>query len=522
MMAGKRFAPRLAIGILIFVCMAGWMANPSDSQAAYSVLHNFSGGSGDGLQPHYGAPVFSGSTLYGMTSGGGEFSAGVLYKMNPNGTGFQILETFGSSDGLNGTAPRGSLTLSGSTLYGFTAYGGGPTAWSVGGTVFKINPDGGGYQILHNFGAGTNNQCHPYGAPVVAGSTLYGTTSSENSGLFGEIFAMSTGGGAPQVLYTFTGKPDGAFPYGSLTLVGSRLYGMTSTGGSGGISGGGSGYGVIYSLNTDGSDYRVLYNFQGAPNDGNNPYGALTLVGSKLYGMTSSGGAANGPGVIFSINLDGSGYQVVFDFSSLVNIGGPLGSLTPVGSTLYGMTSGGGTGGNGVIFRINPDGTGFEVLHGFNSATGDGGYPMGDLTFSGSAFYGWTYAGGASGGGVVFSLQPLAIVADKDQVRVAPGRTAPIQVKLSEAPAADVAVTAARLSGTTALSIQGASMLTFTPTNWNNYQTFQIAATPDRNGLNATAVFQFSGPGLMEKQVTALKTGTGLNPGATLNLLLDH
>ena len=71
MKTGKRFAPGLVIGLSIFICLTGLLAHPSDSQAApYSVLHNF-GGTDDGFYPYYGGPALSGSTLYGMTPGGG-------------------------------------------------------------------------------------------------------------------------------------------------------------------------------------------------------------------------------------------------------------------------------------------------------------------------------------------------------------------------------------------------------------------------------------------------------------------
>ena len=188
--------------------------------------------------------------------------------------------------------------------------------------------------------------------------------------------------------------------------MGSTLYGMTSAGGSEGISGGGSGNGVIFSLNTDTNEYLVLHNFGGGPDDGSNPYGSLTLVGSKLYGMTSGGGDPGG-GVLFSINLDGGGYQVLLGFNKAGNIAAPYGSLTLSGSRLYGMTSAGGTGGSsGVIFQVNPDGTGFHILHGFFGSQGDGGGPLGDVTLSGGRLYGWTYEGGGPGvGGVFFSYQ---------------------------------------------------------------------------------------------------------------------
>jgi uncharacterized repeat protein (TIGR03803 family) len=412
MRTGKRLVHGWVIGISMFICLAGLLAHPSDSQAAaYSILHNFAGGADDGFQPYFGGPVLSGSTLYGMTQGGRTGPGpppyhyeGTLYRINTDGSGYQILHDFGyPPDGFDGTSPRGSLALSGSTLYGFTTYGGG----SNGGTVFKIDTSGSGYEILKRFSTATD-QCNPYGPPVISGSRLYGMHSSESTGLKGAIFAMNLDGGGYQVLHEFVGKPnDGQAPYGSLTLVGSKLYGMTYTGGSGGIDGGGSGNGVIFKINTDGTRYKVLHHFgvAGYPNDESHPYGSLTLVGSKLYGMTSDGGPGGG-GVIFSINPDGSEYQVLFDLNS-ASIAGPSGSLTLQGSRLYGMTRYGGPGGgSGAIFRVNTDGTGFQILHIFKPDQGDGGAPLGDVTFAGSRLYGWTYADGAYNCGVFFSYQP--------------------------------------------------------------------------------------------------------------------
>lgn len=167
MRTGKRLVRGLVIGISIFICLAALLANPSDSQAAaYSILHNFAGGADDGFQPYFGGPVLSGSTLYGMTQGGRTGPgpppynyAGTLYKINTDGTGYQIPYDFGY-DGFDGTTPRGSLSLSGSTLYGCTAYGGGTN----GGTVFKIDTSGGGYQVLRRFKM-ASDQCIPYAGP---------------------------------------------------------------------------------------------------------------------------------------------------------------------------------------------------------------------------------------------------------------------------------------------------------------------------------------------------------------------
>ena len=62
----------------------------------------------------------------------------------------------------------------------------------------------------------------------------------------------------------------------------------------------------------------VLHSFNGA--DGATAKGSLTLVDSTLYGRTSAGGA-NGEGVIFKVNTDGSGFQVLYSFLTGSNNG---------------------------------------------------------------------------------------------------------------------------------------------------------------------------------------------------------
>ena len=119
-----------------------------------------------------------------------------------------------------------------------------------------------------------------------------------------------------------------------------------------------------------------------------------------------------------------------------------------------------------------------------------------------------------------FGATTVSILTDKDKVRVPPGKTAPLQVKLSDEPPANVVVTVAWVSGSPALSIEGVATLTFTTANWDTYQTVQIAATPDKNDMNATAVFDLSAPGQTGKQVTAIKGQTGgISP--ILYLLLE-
>jgi uncharacterized repeat protein (TIGR03803 family) len=121
--------------------------------------------------------------------------------------------------------------------------------------------------------------------------------------------------------------------------------------------------------------------------------------------MTSGGGSNNG-GTIFEIGTDGSGYEVMHSF-----IGGSsdgfapyeYSGLTILGSTLYGITSDGGSSNEGTLFSINTDGSAFALLHSFAGGSSDGAYPVGDLTLIGSTLYGTTPNGGSSNYGVIFS-----------------------------------------------------------------------------------------------------------------------
>ncbi len=399
----KGFVHGLIIGISVLICMAGVLGNPSASQAQLSPLHDFSTGGSDGTFPH-GSLTLSGSTLYGMTSEGGGANplAGTIFQITTGGA-YQVLYNFSGAAG-DGAGPYGSITLSGSTLYGLTSGGGDFDD----GTIFQETSPGSVPVILHSFNG--SDGAFPNGSLALVGSTLWGMTSSEGGGPLGgghgTIFQQqTTPGSAPVIWHTFTGFPDdGAAPQGSLTLVGSTLYGMSSLGGP-------NTTGTIFEINTDGSGYKVLYSFGSiGSGDGNYPDGDLILVGSTLYGMTSQGGA-NGHGMIFKL-APGSAPVILYSFNGFVNGDGetPTGSLTlsASGSTLYGMTSQGGDGDYGTIFQIDTNGNNYKMLYSFTGQS-DGGAPQGSLTLVGSTLYGMTMQyGGIDGAGTIFSL-PLTV-----------------------------------------------------------------------------------------------------------------
>ena len=360
----------------------------------YTLLHTFTGAPGDGALPQ-GSLTLAGSTLYGMTPHGGSSNTGIVFVIDTDGTGFNILHNFPSGTG-DGAIPFGSLTLAGPTLFGLTSHGGS----NNNGSVFAINTDGTGYTILYNFGSSLVDGINPNGSLTLSGSALYGMTLAGGSNFFGSVFAINTDGTGYTILHNFAGgSGDGSVPMGSLTLDGSTLYGMT---GNGGISNNG----VMFAINTDGTGYAILHNFTGGSGDGATPsFSSLTLGGSTLYGTTPVGGT-NNTGVVFAINTDGTGFTILHDFVGGSSDGsGPMGSLTLDGSTLYGMTGSGGISNNGVMFAINTNGTGYTILHKFAGGSGDGIWPLGSsLTLAGSTLFGMTSGGGSNNDGVVFAL----------------------------------------------------------------------------------------------------------------------
>lgn len=344
----------------------------------FSVIHAFNGQ--DGAHPcsqlatsgssFYGIPV----VLYGTTSGGGADGCGTVFKVNADGTGFTNLYAF--TGGADGNGPQTGLLISGNTLYGTTTN-----------SIFKINTDGSDFACLTNI----NNASRL--VLSLSGDELFGTTSNGGAYGFGSVFRINTDGSGLTNLYSFPGGAGGQYPASGLELYGigmslangptnGTLYGTT-------YSGGASNDGMAFSISTDGTGFNDMHDFSGA-NDGQNPVGDLYLPNNNaegntatgLYGTTSAGGG-NGGGTLFRIGLDGSGFSTLYSFDGGFR---PVGKLvsefaTSIGGTLFGTSSEGGAGSNGVAFAVNTDGTGFRNLYQFTGGT-DGGTPAAGLTLS--------------------------------------------------------------------------------------------------------------------------------------------
>jgi len=102
---------------------------------AESVVHRFRGLHSGPIDPETGLVHVDGM-LYGTTTAGGSHNAGTVYSISPAGA-VKILHNFagGSADGLY---PLGTLIYSHGTLYGTTYYGGGGGQGTCCGTVFAL------------------------------------------------------------------------------------------------------------------------------------------------------------------------------------------------------------------------------------------------------------------------------------------------------------------------------------------------------------------------------------------------
>src|SRR5262249_46676067 len=156
------------------------------------------------------------------------------------------------------------------------------------GAVFAVNTNGTGFTNLHVFND-HGDGAEPQGTLIVSGNTLYGTTTYGGPGLSGTVFAINTDGTGFRTLHAFTHtqgnavNSDGYGPAGGLVLLEDTLCGTAQRGGN-------SGYGTVFAVNTNGTDFAALHHFpalswSGYPDyrntntDGVVPFGGLTMAG---------------------------------------------------------------------------------------------------------------------------------------------------------------------------------------------------------------------------------------------------
>ena len=330
-----------------------------------------------GSLPSGGVIMDTNGNLYGTLVRGGFSSSGTIYELIPNAAHtkwrFKLLYRFCAQVGCpDGEGPSG-LTYAGqasgaaydgtSPLFGTTIFGGAHD----GGAAFSLTPHGRKWKFsdIHDFCNGcTGDGSMPEAAMIEdAAGNLYGTTdaggTANNGGTIFELKHRTKNKWAETVLYQFCPAAfcaDGSSPQAPLILdAAGNLFGATTSGGQDGD------HNVVFKLVPRGvhSRYSVLYTFCSLQNcaDGSGSEAALTLDGSgNLFGATLSGGDPDSDGgVVFALNPN---YHTLYTFCALTSCHDGAQPASPLlldgAGDLIGMTTNGGTHGQGEVFELTP------------------------------------------------------------------------------------------------------------------------------------------------------------------------
>jgi uncharacterized repeat protein (TIGR03803 family) len=394
-------------------------------------------GSESGAYPYSGVTIGKGGILYGTapstyTDGGN----GVVYQLippaSPGGAWTENVRYLFPGSDPAGIGPVGGLVIgSNGVLYG-TTFKGGASGYGI---VFSLTPTPGDYywplRVLYTFtggadGAGPQSSLVMGEGGVLYGTTLYGGTGqcfvySEPNGC-GTVFSLtppqSPGGDwTESVLYTFTGKADGAQPNGVAIAPNGVLYGTTQVDGIVSCLEG-QGCGTVFRLapstGDDSWSLDTVYRFAGPPSDGGHPEAAVAIHAGVLYGSTGQGGQ-NGFGTVFSLTPPKPGgawkESILYDFVNPIEGAIPHGLTFGKNGVIYGVNEAGGSLRNGTVFSLTPpsaEGGSWtvQVIYTFTGGD-DGSTPLGTLAIGDTGvLYGTTESGGSGSDGTVFELTP--------------------------------------------------------------------------------------------------------------------
>ena len=272
-------------------------------------------------------------------------------------------------------------------------------------------------QVLYTF-TGNLDGAYPTALISDAAGNLYGAAAAGGTNLTGTVFELSPisgGGWTESILYNFgpfRGGSDGDQPVGALLLDSSgNLYGTTGYGG--GSTNCGFGCGTVFRLSpgSGGWTESILHSFVGT--DGQNPVAQLALdAAGNLYGTTRIGGP-HGNGTVFELSLVSGKWKMSLPHSFAGGTDGEdpfhAGVVIDASGNLYGTTFYGGASLAGQVFELSLTAGKWKktTLHSFVRGIGIGGYLEGGVTLdsAGNLFGTTTQAGAAGTGGGVFELK---------------------------------------------------------------------------------------------------------------------
>ncbi len=344
-----------------------------------TVLASFNGA--NGAVPLGKLVQGSDGNFYGTTYHGGSANHGTIFQVTPEGK----LTTLVNFDGINGVGPAsGLIQASNGTFYGTTSE-----------TAFKLTSDS-TLTTLYRFIPGAAIQA---GLTQGADGDLYGTSYFGGLHESGNIFKLTPEGDLTNLL-DFDGSNGNGPNFGGLILASDGNFYGTS-------EGGGLGRGTIFKLTRDQTLTTVLV-FNRA--NGANPAGLIEGSDGYFYGTTKAGGEY-GDGTLFRMTRDGV-------LTTLINFDGRNGQEPQAGllegsdGNFYGTTIRGGSTDLGTVFelaRTSDSRFVLKILVDFDST--NGAKPQAGLIQGRDGnLYGTTTSGGAGREGIVFRCEGPAAV----------------------------------------------------------------------------------------------------------------
>jgi uncharacterized repeat protein (TIGR03803 family) len=292
------------------------------------VVHEFSGTDGATPGNLFAAPD---GNLYGVTAEQGSGGSGTIFELGAAGT-FATLQAFSGTDGAE---PAGGLMqASDGNFYGTTASGG----VNGGGTLFRLTSSG-TYTKLHDFQANAVPE-EPRGRLIQAtDGMLYFT----GIGFRGTLFQSDLSGNVTD-LHDFLDADGEGPPAGVIQADDGNLYGTCRY-----FGGGDQSLGTVYRFGPP-ATYAVIHSFSG---EGRTLGGVVQGGDGRLYG-TTTGELVGGNGGVFGVDLSGANFAMIHEFDGGTGAGPAASLLRAADGMLYGTTQGGGWGGRGVVFRLDP------------------------------------------------------------------------------------------------------------------------------------------------------------------------
>jgi uncharacterized repeat protein (TIGR03803 family) len=268
------------------------------------------------------------------------------------------------------------------------------------GSVFRLS--NGVFSTIYSFAESSSDQSGEPISPLIQGTDgyFYGTTRwGWNGG--GSVFKVTSTGA-----FTLLNSLDDSQPGVGFELIAPLVQGMDGNLYGTTFGGGTNGPGTVFKLTLSGA-LTPLYSFTGGLDGGHPQAGLVQDKSGYLYGTTSGGGTF-GDGTVFKMATNGSLiWAVSFNGTNGSNAGygipafleAPL--IQASDGNLYGVTPSGGGFGDGTVFQISTNGL-LAILHSFQGS--DGANPFGLMQGRDGNLYGTTWEGGTDGGGTVFRL----------------------------------------------------------------------------------------------------------------------